>query len=331
MFPILIGEGEWALPSFFALFMTGFMVAAWVARREGFRLGLDVTRVVDMTLLLIVMGVAGSRFFHVLFDGHLTDYINLCIDPSALAVGLPEGGPCANDAACAAAQAKGHDIGALCDLSTGQCLPEQDCLRPLKFWTGGLVWYGGFIFSTLTAMFFARRYFGGKGRELAMADMLSPSVAIGLAIGRIGCFLSGCCFGGVCSAEPPGVRFPRWSDAWDEHREHFREALIAQHKETGVWESLPVHPTQLYEAFGLFLIFAFLWWSPRLKKRADGQVLGWLLALYGVLRFAVEFLRADERGGWLLSTSQWISLPLIALGAWLITRLGSLTPMSSPK
>jgi phosphatidylglycerol:prolipoprotein diacylglycerol transferase len=330
MFPILIGEGEWALPSFFAMFMLGFMVAAWVARAEGVRLKLDVAKVVDLTLVLLAVGVAGSRLFHVLFDGHLQDYIHLCIDPSALGLPLPDGSPCEVDTVCAAAQAKGADIGALCDASKGLCVPERDCLRPLKFWTGGLVWYGGFLFSTLTAALWTRRFFGGKGRSLAMVDMLSPSVAVGLAIGRLGCFLSGCCFGAVTHS-PLGVHFPRWSDAWDLHLKEHRADLVQQYKDAGVWESLPVHPTQLYEAAGLLAIMAFLWWGPRLHKRADGQVLGWLLALYGILRFVIEFLRADERGGWLLSTSQWISLPLIALGAWLITRLGSLTPMSSPK
>jgi phosphatidylglycerol:prolipoprotein diacylglycerol transferase len=327
MFPILIGEGAWALPSFFAMFMLGFVVAAGLARAEGVRLGLDVARVVDMTLAGWGAGVAGARLFHVLFDGHLQDYMHLCFDPAALGLPLPDGSACVSDEACAAAQSKGLDIGGLCDAAKGLCVPARDCLRTLKFWTGGLVWYGGFLLATGVMALWTRRFFGGRGRALAMADMLSPSVAVGLAIGRVGCFLSGCCFGSVCPTQPPGVRFPRWSDAWDLHLKEHRAELIQQHAETGVWESLPVHPTQLYEAGGLLLILGFLWWGPRLRKRSDGQVLGWLLALYGVLRFVIEFWRADERGGWLLSTSQWISAPLVVVGVWLIVRRGGLTPL----
>jgi phosphatidylglycerol:prolipoprotein diacylglycerol transferase len=78
------------------------------------------------------------------------------------------------------------------------------------------------------------------------------------------------------------------------------------------------HPTQLYEAAAALGIAALLYVVVRPRKRAHGQVFAGLLVLYGVARFALEFLRADDRGIYLgLSTSQWISIPLVAWGIFL--------------
>jgi hypothetical protein len=82
-----------------------------------------------------------------------------------------------------------------------------------------------------------------------------------------------------------------------------------------------LHPTQLYEAAGALILFAFLWFFVRPRKRAHGQVSGALLLTYGVLRFGLEFLRDDARGGSAgLSTSQWLSVPMSLLGVVLLAR-----------
>ena len=85
----------------------------------------------------------------------------------------------------------------------------------------------------------------------------------------------------------------------------------------------PVHPTQLYESLGCLVLFVITYYFVRPRKKQEGQVLGAMLILYGILRSVCEIFRNDERGvlwGW-LSTSQMISVPLFALGAWLIFRL----------
>jgi phosphatidylglycerol:prolipoprotein diacylglycerol transferase len=85
---------------------------------------------------------------------------------------------------------------------------------------------------------------------------------------------------------------------------------------------LPVHPTQLYESFGCLVLFAVTYYLVRPRKQHEGQVLGAMLILYGILRSVCEIFRNDERGvlwGW-LSTSQMISAPLLLFGAWLILR-----------
>lgn len=327
MFPTLIGEGEWALPSYFALMMIGFLVAALLQQRDGMRQGFDGAKIIDLAILMLVTGTLGARVFHVLFDGFLGDYIALCTDPDSLASMLPDGSPCVTDAQCAEAGARGADIGGVCRLETGQCVPEQDCLRAFKFWTGGLTWYGGLIFGLGTAWIWSRVH---NWSFLRYLDTAAPAIAIGHFFGRIGCFLSGCCYGQVCEA-PWGVQFPAGSSAYSEHAETHRTQLIEQHQHSGIWESLPVHPAQLYEAGLLFGIFALLWFGLRKRKRFDGEVMGWFLVLYGLARFMVEFWRADPRGAALgISTSQWISLILVPVGmallVWGFRRMGRVGP-----
>ncbi|NQU11876.1 prolipoprotein diacylglyceryl transferase [bacterium] len=136
----------------------------------------------------------------------------------------------------------------------------------------GFVFYGGLIGAALATIVYARR----RNLPLAkLADACLPSVALGHAFGRLGCFFEGCCYGTAC-ALPWAVRFPA------HHPAH----------------SYPVHPTQLYEAAGNLLLFAglTLWYR---QKRFDGQI-AWLYVLgYGVIRFVVEFFRGDYAERWL--------------------------------
>lgn len=130
----------------------------------------------------------------------------------------------------------------------------------------GFVFYGGFIGASLAAVLFCRRH---RLPLAKMADLYAPSVALGHAFGRLGCFFNGCCYGRACDL-PWAVRFP------------------GPHEMAGV----PVHPTELYEVAGNLVIFVAL--SAFYQQRKfDGQV-WWLYVLsYGVLRFGVEFFRGD--------------------------------------
>lgn len=188
-----------------------------------------------------------------------------------------------------------------------------------RIWEGGIVLYGsgigaavGFLLYRLLRPFPVR----------PIMDTIAPAVALGIAIGRVGCFLNGCCFGDRCEM-PWGVRFPGprpgqpGSPPW---ADQVRSGAIA---ETASW-SLPVHPTQLYSALdGLILMVLLLAYFP-LRKR-DGEVMALLLVTYPVSRFLIEWLRNDE-GAFLggLTISQNISLGLFAVGlafwAWLRTR-----------
>jgi phosphatidylglycerol:prolipoprotein diacylglycerol transferase len=185
--------------------------------------------------------------------------------------------------------------------------------RFLVFWETGLVFYGGLIAAALAAAFFLRRH---RMPFLAHADTVIPSVAIGHFMGRLGCFAAGCCWGGPAHGDLPwGVRFPPGSTAYQSlvQRGLAGQALLA----AGDATTVPLHPVQLYEAFGELALFLVLVMWVRPRKRFHGQVLAtWLLG-YAVLRGVVELFRGDvERGVWAgLGAGQWTSLVVFAAGA----------------
>jgi phosphatidylglycerol:prolipoprotein diacylglycerol transferase len=178
---------------------------------------------------------------------------------------------------------------------------------PRELWSifqSGGVFYGGLIGGALVAWWYARRH-GLAG--WSTADALAPGVVLGQAIGRLGCFAAGCCWGKPTSL-PWAVTFTD----------------VYASRAVGTPMDTPLHPSQLYESGAAFLIFAFLLWLlPR--KRFNGQVTLAYVALYSAVRFGLEFLRGDpERGSWFggaLSTSQVIAIVLLLGTAVLLPRL----------
>jgi phosphatidylglycerol:prolipoprotein diacylglycerol transferase len=183
-------------------------------------------------------------------------------------------------------------------------------LEAIRIDHGGLVFYGGF----LAAVVCVSAYVWRKNQSMAdILDISTPSLAIGLAITRIGCFLNGCCWGKMCSPGLPwGVSFPAGAGAYEQQ---MKDGLL----KAGTMPSLPVHPTQLYESLSVFAMFFILTWLFRFRKR-KGDILAAFAILYAVERFLVEFLRADNAlmaDG--LTVSQNISiLAFIAGIAWLV-------------
>jgi phosphatidylglycerol:prolipoprotein diacylglycerol transferase len=168
-------------------------------------------------------------------------------------------------------------------------------------WRGGLVAYGGFIGGFIGSYVYLRRH---KIPLLPWADVATPSLASGLFLTRIGCYMFGCDFGKPLPNGAPGWlktlgTFPHWPDgtvprgtgspAWLQHLSH---NLVSPDSAA----SLPVHPTQLYESLvGLFVLGLLLWTRKHQKFR--GQVFLVFAFAYGVLRFLLEIVRDDpERG-----------------------------------
>ena len=118
---------------------------------------------------------------------------------------------------------------------------------------------------------------------LKLADAIAPSIALGSVFGRIGCLMTGCCFGKVCSL-PWAIQFPPHSLAAEEHA-HMN--LISASE-----PSLHVHPTQLYDSLLNLVLYLGLAWLYR-RKKFDGQVFGVFLISYAVLRSSVELFRGD--------------------------------------
>ncbi len=194
--------------------------------------------------------------------------------------------------------------------------------RVFAIWEGGLVFYGGFIAAAATAFVYLRRH---GMRFLPYADTAIPSVAIGHFFGRLGCFAAGCCWGEVSQAHLPWLaRFPSGSLAYQTFASR---PNVARFLEPSRLTTLPLHPTQLYEALGELAIFAVLVGVVRRRKRFQGQILATWLVLYAALRTVVELFRGDvERGVYAgFGVGQWTSVAIFAFGAavWITGRRAS--------
>lgn len=160
-------------------------------------------------------------------------------------------------------------------------------LQMAAVWNGGLVFYGGLLFALLTCCTYVRL----KKLPLArLADAFAPGLAFGLACGRVGCFLNGCCFGARCDpAAWYAVTFPPGSPAATHH-------LYAGWLDGG--PSLPVYPAQLFAAAASLLIMAALLLYHRYRRPFPGSVLLLFVQLYAVARFLLEYIRDDTPVYW---------------------------------
>jgi len=161
----------------------------------------------------------------------------------------------------------------------------------------GGVFYGGLLAALAVSWWYMHKPRLPAART---ADVFAPAIALGHGIGRLGCFSAGCCWGVECHL-PWAVTFTN----------------PVANQLVGVPLNIPLHPTQLYEAFAEFAIFGILYWRIR-RPHAPGAIISLYLMLYSAVRFTVEFFRFHEQGNLLggpLDTSQWISLALFAAGA----------------
>jgi phosphatidylglycerol:prolipoprotein diacylglycerol transferase len=171
-------------------------------------------------------------------------------------------------------------------------------LDMFKLWKGGLVFYGTFIIVIPYGVLYCRYY--KIKPAMPFLDICIIGVIVGLAFGRIGCFLNGCCFGKVCAW---GVQFPaRDPNDAPAHLWHVAAHLIPPEAQ---W-SLPVYPTQLFASVAAGLTAAFLWfyWPHR---KYDGQIMSLALIMVGATRFFEEALRDDE-GAIFPAFSAWMTL-----------------------
>jgi len=152
------------------------------------------------------------------------------------------------------------------------------------------VYYGGLLLALGSAAWYVAKK---RLPAWTLADLAAPGIALGQAIGRLGCLSAGCCYGKPTHM-PWGITF----------RNQYA------YENVGVPLNIPLHPTQIYEAIGAFCLFLYLMWRLS-KKHATGQIILEYLVLYAALRFVVEFYRDDDRGFvlyGLLSTSQFIAI-----------------------
>jgi phosphatidylglycerol:prolipoprotein diacylglycerol transferase len=167
----------------------------------------------------------------------------------------------------------------------------------------GGVFYGGLVAALVVGLLLVRRY---KLPMWRTGDMIAPGIALGHVIGRLGCFLAGCCFGRPTTV-PWAVTF------------HDPQAAV----NVGTPLDVPLHPTQLYDAGAELLILVALLATERKGKPFPGRTFWLYMLLYAISRFIIEIFRGDDRGmvfNW-LSTSQAFSLAIVPVSLFMLWRL----------
>jgi phosphatidylglycerol:prolipoprotein diacylglycerol transferase len=257
MHPILVHIGKLQIRSYGFMLALSFLLGIWLAGRRAKRAGVDPQKMLDLSVIIILAAVVGSRLLYVVF--HLDQYSNP-LDMFAL-------------------------------------------------WQGGATFYGGFILAVAASYWWVQKH---KLPFLQIADIMAPSIGLGLVFTRIGCFLSGCCYGKPTHM-PWGVVFPPNSPAG--------AAAMAAAQQQGV-DHVALHPTQIYSSIkGLVIFIALMALQPVLKKR--GSTFGLLCVLYAIGRFTIDFFRYYEPnarvlGG--LSFNQVICVFVFFFGVFLLMR-----------
>ncbi len=305
--------------------MVGFLLAAWIGVRRGKPLGLKSDFILDVGIIGMIFGIIGAKINYILQYGHEvapeadkgTIWGDLGMHPlGALILGaVPLGFWWWR-------MKKSGEKVALYSWQTAVLMAltlvfavagarayflwrnhEAYSWKVFRNWQSGFVFYGGLIAGGGASLLYIKM----RGVAVALvADLCAPLTMLGLAFGRLGCFLNGCCYGKEGTGFPC-VSFPSGSPAANDQGRSFQP-------------SNPVHPAQLYEAAAAVGFFFLLSWIWKKKRKAQGEVFLIMLMLYGAWRFMIEFMRGDKRPQWIgdLSYSQVVSLGLFAVaGVWL--------------
>ena len=240
--------------------VVAYGLAALMTYRLAVADGRDKRDAFDFILFVVVSALFGAKIFHTLFE------------------------------------AEGHSLSDGSQAAGVLDLLIDDPLHWADLFSPGYVFYGGVVVASFSGMYFV---FSRKFSDpAAFADYAAPALALGMGIGRTGCFLAGCCYG-IATDMPWAVQYPEGKLA----------ALGA------------VHPVQLYDAmFGFVALVVILMLYQR--RKFSGQMFLALVGVYTFWRFGTELLRADaDRGIWFyLSTSQWVSVLSFPVIGWVWVR-----------
>jgi phosphatidylglycerol---prolipoprotein diacylglyceryl transferase len=187
----------------------------------------------------------------------------------------------------------------------------RDPRQLLSLAQSGGVFYGGLITAVAVAFWYMRRH---RMHVWATCDAFAPGIALGHVIGRLGCFLAGCCYG-RSSSVPWAVTFT--------------DPFAAE--KVGTPLHVELHPTQLYESGAEALILVGLLALERRGRAFPGRTFWTYLLLYGATRFVIEMFRGDPRGMiGVLSTAQFISVVLVTVSLYMLWRLSRQEPEPIP-
>jgi len=272
VFPTFFSHQGLGFHSWGLMVTIAFSAAILVLHLRAWRVGIDSDKLIPFYMLVVIMGLLGSRLLHFVFAE-----------------------------------------------------PAEFFANPMLFFDmgrGGFAFYGGVIFAGLSGAWYGKKV----GVDLwKLVDLGAPCIMLGLALGRLGCFMAGCCHGAVCaiSTYQPLIDLPGGQIVRQDGHPYlalvFTKGIGVTHPE---FQGLPVYPTQLWEATAAFILFAGLSWMWRYARRFDGQVMATMLLIYPVFRSVNESFRGDAVRGtdWLglLSTSQLVSVPVVLLGVGIV-------------
>ena len=326
MYPELFKLPWIGLPinSYGFMIMVGFLLAAYIAVRRGRVLGVDSDLILDVGIIGLLAGMIGAKINHILQfpddyggsleifnigDGGLNWMGGLLLGPIPMAFWWW--------------RTRGREKIELWSWRTGVLFfltllfallgtralhlylaRDEYSWKFFSRFQTGFVLYGGLVAGILAGILYIKM----RGERVSrIGDLAGPAMMVGIAFGRIGCFLNGCCYGHI-TASVLGVKFPKTSPAYIEHRHAHKVAEDAS-------ESAPVLPTQLFETAAALCFFFFLSWYDRTKKKNEGETILLAGILYAAWRFVVEFMRDDPRGAPILglSYSQGVSI-LVFMG-----------------
>ena len=256
----LLDLGAFQIHSYGFMLAASFALGIWTAGIRAEKRGIPAERIMDVSLIIILVTIVGARGLYVL--AHLDQF-------------------------------------------TGRWL---DVFRT---WEGGLTMYGGAVPATMIGMWRLHRW----GIDMwKAADAIAPSMALGLGLTRVGCFLSGCCFGAPTDV-PWGVSFPEGSHAFAVHG------------------ATPLHPAQLYASATGFFLFGFLLWLDR-RPLPKGSLFLTFLLLYSTARFLLDFVRTYDATAFPvaaipLTLNQLISIVVFLFAVAKLARGGGGTPRTA--
>jgi phosphatidylglycerol:prolipoprotein diacylglycerol transferase len=370
LFEIPLGFTTLPVNTYGLMILAAFLAGLWIVSRRAPARGVAPELMTDLCVWLLLGGLVGSRIFYVLFynrydrvlmryeyDFSLFDLTDGGLHPLGAVAGFllvpaiawwrsrRRPAPAASEVGASAPppvasfppRTWGGRLGLgglalLGGLIAARVMyavqhPARYSFKVFAIWEGGIVFYGGFLGALAVGLVYL---VWRRAPVLVAIDLIAPTVALGSSIGRIGCFLKGCCFGAQADV-PWAVSFPRivetvtrdgraalevtGSPAFLHHR-----AACPQLVGPEATHSLPVHPTQLYESAAMLALFFLLSWYGSRRPR-PGRVMAAMGAGYGLWRFGVEFLRGDWHPHAIgLTISQLVSLGAVAAAAvmWLV-------------
>ncbi len=259
MHPELFHLGPFTISSYGFMLVMAFTTAYIMINRDGKRLGWPPDLAQDIVFWAAIGGILGSKVYYLIEN-----------------IG----------------RGAGENLAGLWDMIAGIfTLSPQRIAEGIQNFGAGLIFFGGLMGGILAITLLLRRK---KMGWLSTADVLAPYLILGYAIGRLGCFLTGCCHG-IPSQLPWAIAFPMGAEP----------------------TTIPVHPTQLYEFIMGTAIFVFLY-RHRSRAGFTGQVFSLYLILAGTERFFIEFIRTNERYALGLSGAQFFGITVIVIGGFLL-------------